>query len=69
MAEVRVGSVKMMFLPDYTIAVQQQCNNFLAVKRHLREMGFAYSLLFPARLRVVDAGTMHFLTTPEEAWH
>ncbi|KAJ1173646.1 hypothetical protein NDU88_005473 [Pleurodeles waltl] len=32
-------------------------------------MGFAYSLLFPARLWVVAADTMHLFVTPEEAWH
>ncbi|KAJ1153932.1 hypothetical protein NDU88_006690 [Pleurodeles waltl] len=32
-------------------------------------MGFAYSLLFPARLRVVATDTTLFFTTPEEAWH
>ncbi|KAJ1200957.1 hypothetical protein NDU88_004775 [Pleurodeles waltl] len=58
-----------MFFPDYTIAVQKQHNSFLVVNRCLRELGLAYSLLFPARLRVVAAGTMHFFATPEEAWH
>ncbi|KAJ1164016.1 hypothetical protein NDU88_004463 [Pleurodeles waltl] len=67
LAEVRVSSAKVMFFPNYMIAVQR--NNFLAVKRRLRDLGFAYSLLFPARLRVVAAYTTHFFTTPEEAWH
>ncbi|KAJ1175869.1 hypothetical protein NDU88_001154 [Pleurodeles waltl] len=68
MAEVRMNSAKVMFFPDYTIAVQKQLNGFLAVKQHLREMGFAYSLLFPAKLLVVAADSRHFFTSPEEAW-
>ncbi|KAJ1193803.1 hypothetical protein NDU88_003099 [Pleurodeles waltl] len=69
LAEIRVDSTKVMFFPDYTIAAQKQCNNFLAVKRRLRDLGLMYSLLFPARLCVVAAGTTHFFAMPEEAWH
>ncbi|KAJ1186727.1 hypothetical protein NDU88_003508 [Pleurodeles waltl] len=69
MADVLVVSTKVMFFPDYTIAVQKQHYNFLAVKQRLHEMEFTYSLLFPAKLCVVATDTKHFFTTPEEAWH
>ncbi|KAJ1100885.1 hypothetical protein NDU88_005960 [Pleurodeles waltl] len=68
MAEVWVESAKVMFFPAYMIAVQKQRNNFLAVKQHLHEMGFAYSLLFPAKPGVVAADTTLFFTTPEDSW-
>ncbi|KAJ1162936.1 hypothetical protein NDU88_003400 [Pleurodeles waltl] len=34
----------------------------------MREAGIQYSLLFPARLRVILEGHTTFLQTPEEAW-
>ena len=54
--------------PDYTMEVQRQRNNFNAVKAQLRKMNLSYALLFPARLRVVEADTSHFFTTPKDAW-
>ncbi|KAJ1152123.1 hypothetical protein NDU88_004900 [Pleurodeles waltl] len=68
MVEVRIGSAKVMFFLDYTMAVQKQRNNVLVVKRHLREMGYTYSLLFPAKVCVVTADTTHFFVTSVEAW-
>ncbi|KAJ1126335.1 hypothetical protein NDU88_004743 [Pleurodeles waltl] len=67
MADMRVGNAKVMFFPDYMITVQRQRNKFLAVKRRLREMGFTYSLLFPAKHHVVTTNTT-CIVTPEEAW-
>ncbi|KAJ1144982.1 hypothetical protein NDU88_011274 [Pleurodeles waltl] len=61
---MRVGNATVMFFPDYTVAVQKQHNNFLAVKRHRRELGLTYSLLFLARLRVVADGAAYFFSTP-----
>ncbi|KAJ1197646.1 hypothetical protein NDU88_001502 [Pleurodeles waltl] len=68
MVEMRVDGAKVMFFPDYMIAVQKQCNSFLVVKRRLHEMEFTYSLLFPAKLCVVAADSTHFFNTPEETW-
>ncbi|KAJ1097154.1 hypothetical protein NDU88_002281 [Pleurodeles waltl] len=64
-----VGNAKVMFFPNYMITVQKQRSNFLAVKLRLSGMGFTYSLLFPAKLRVVTTNTTRFFVTPEEAWH
>ena len=48
--------------------VQRQRNNFNAVKAQLRKVNLPYALLFPARLRVIEADTSHFFTTPKDAW-
>ncbi|KAJ1176102.1 hypothetical protein NDU88_001385 [Pleurodeles waltl] len=40
----------------------------MAVKRAVREAGVQYSLLFPARLRVMQEGHGTFFQTLEEAW-
>ncbi|KAJ1082537.1 hypothetical protein NDU88_002702 [Pleurodeles waltl] len=39
LAEVRVDSTKVKFVPDYTLALQRQRNSFLAVKRRLWRHG------------------------------
>ncbi|KAJ1208427.1 hypothetical protein NDU88_003813 [Pleurodeles waltl] len=69
LAEVWVDCAKVMFFPEYTLVVQRQRNSFLSANQRLQELGLAYYLLFPAKLCVVAAGTMHFFATPEEAWH
>ena len=55
-------------LLDYTLAVQHQRSTFLLIKNILRELGLKYSLLFPARLRVVQNGKVHFFDAPADAW-
>ncbi|KAJ1151810.1 hypothetical protein NDU88_004589 [Pleurodeles waltl] len=69
MADMRVGNAKVMFVPDFMILVQKQRNTFLAVKGGLREMGFDYSLLFPAKLRAATTNTTNCFFTLAEARH
>ncbi|KAJ1092215.1 hypothetical protein NDU88_005327 [Pleurodeles waltl] len=38
------------------------------MNRKLRALNLSYSLLFPARLRVVDDSATHFFGTPEAVW-
>ena len=59
---------RIMIFPDYTLAVQHQRSTFQAIKKKLRDLGLKYSLLFPAKLRVVFNGKTHFLDTPAAAW-
>ncbi|KAJ1113493.1 hypothetical protein NDU88_001736 [Pleurodeles waltl] len=50
------------------MAVQSRRATFLGVKRALREEGLRYSLLFPAKLKIISDGTTHFFQEPDEAW-
>ncbi|XP_069461306.1 uncharacterized protein [Ambystoma mexicanum] len=45
------GPVKITAYPDYTLQVQRRRMNFGAVKRRLRETGYKYMLLYPAKLK------------------
>ena len=65
---IKIENTRVMFFPDYTLAVQHQRNTFLKVKRKLREINYRYSLLFPARLRVEANGKTHFFTEPQHVW-
>lgn len=58
---------QLSFFPDYSIAIQKQRATFLGVKRRLRAAGVVYSMMFPAKLRIVADNSTHFFTTPVEA--
>lgn len=62
--DIQIHNQKIMFFPDYTIQVQRQRYSFMAVKRRLRQCNLKYSLLFPARLRVVANGK-HISSPPQ----
>ena len=63
-----VNNAKVSMFPDYTLNVQRRRFSFMAVKRELREAGIQYSLMFPARLKVMLDGNTTFFNEPEEAW-
>lgn len=44
----------LMFFPDFSVDTQRLRKSFDAVKQSLRSRNIKYSMLFPARLRVVD---------------
>lgn len=48
--------------------MQKRWGSFGAVKRQLQDLDLRYSLLFPARLRVVKDGTTRFFDSPSDAW-
>ncbi|KAJ1136934.1 hypothetical protein NDU88_003348 [Pleurodeles waltl] len=48
--------------------VQQRRAEYNSVKRKLRDLEIPYSMLFPARLRVVAPTGAESFSTPEEAW-
>ncbi|XP_078539573.1 mucin-5B-like [Lissotriton helveticus] len=64
---VSIHNSNITFFPDYTAAVSQRRRNFQEVKRELRSRELPYSMLFPARLRVVADGRAWFFETPEAA--
>ncbi|KAJ1181440.1 hypothetical protein NDU88_006647 [Pleurodeles waltl] len=49
-------------------AVQLQRQSFTGVKCKLKELGYAYMLLYPAKLKVLHVGRSHFFQSPEAAW-
>lgn len=65
--ELRSENAKIMLFPDYSVETQRQRRTFDQVKAQMRTRGLKYSMLFPARLRVVDGETTKFFTSPEEA--
>ncbi|KAJ1106551.1 hypothetical protein NDU88_003952 [Pleurodeles waltl] len=64
----RVDNAQIMLFPDYTLAVQRDQTSYMHLKRRLRAVSLDYSLLFPAKLRIVAEGKAHFFTMPEAAW-
>lgn len=65
--ELTYKNVKLLLFPDYTMETQQQRRSFDAIKAALRRKGIKYSILFPAKLRVVDGETVHFFPNPKDA--
>ena len=54
--------------PDFTVEVQRKRSSYMEVKASLRKIGLKYAFLFLAKLRVVEAGEVHFFNSPSEAW-
>ena len=53
--------------PDYSAEVSRRRSAYSAVKLQLRNAGFAYRMLFPAKLQVTDRdGQRHTFTSPRE---
>ncbi|CAJ0965631.1 unnamed protein product [Ranitomeya imitator] len=67
MEDLTAGGQKIAIYPDYSAAVQKQRMKFTGVKRRLRELGVQYSVMFPAKLRLVAFNKTHFFLTPEDA--
>ncbi|KAJ1194174.1 hypothetical protein NDU88_003469 [Pleurodeles waltl] len=56
------------FFPHHTATVQRQLTSFVGVKKRLCQASLTYSVLFPARLKVIADGTSFFYTEPTGAW-
>ena len=65
---VKIDNATISFFPDFTLRIQAQRREFLAVKKRMRCRGLKYSMLFPSRLRVAVNNKTFFFDTPEEAW-
>lgn len=63
-------NVKLPMFTDYTIKTQRQHRSFYAFKAAMRVKSIWYSIVFPAKLRVVDGETVKFFTNPKDtaAW-
>ncbi|KAJ1093124.1 hypothetical protein NDU88_006233 [Pleurodeles waltl] len=57
-----------MTYPDYTTEVQRKRTSHIKVNQLLCECNITYSLLFSARLRVVDEGKTQIFPSAEDAW-
>ena len=65
--ELPYRNVRLLLFPDYTMETQRLRRSFDGVKAALRRKGLKYSVLFPAKLRVVDGETVRFFTNPRDA--
>lgn len=65
--EVQYNGYHISIYPDFSAATQKQRASFIHVKKRLRDLQLAYSMLYLAKLRVVDRGKVSFLNTPTEA--
>lgn len=53
--------------PDFSAATQKQRASFQPIKKRLRDLNLIYSMLYPAKLRIVENGKTYFFTNPTEA--
>lgn len=65
--ELTYNNNHLMLFLDFSIETQKLWRPFDAVKAGLRSKGIKYSVLFPAKLWVIDGETVHFFTSPREA--
>lgn len=65
--ELRFENAKLMLFPDYSVDTERLWRTFDHIKAQLRTRGLNYSMLFPARLRVVDGESTRYFTSLEEA--
>lgn len=59
-------NAELLIFPDYAVETQKMQRSFDSVKAAMRTKGITYSILFPAKLRVVDGETVRFFTTPKD---
>ena len=67
--DLTIGNSKIMIFPDFTREVQRRRASFMGVKRRLRMVGLTYSMMFPARLRVISDKGVLFFDLAAEASH
>lgn len=65
--EISYQNAKPLLFPDYTVETQKMRRSFDAVKAAMRSKSIKYSILFPAKLRVVDNEVVRLFTNPREA--
>lgn len=67
MGDLQFNGNRISIYPDFSSATQKQRASFVHVKKRLRDLQLAYSMLYPAKLRVVDRGKVSFFSSPIEA--
>lgn len=65
--EITYDNNRIYFFPDYSMELQRRRDDFLTIKRKLREKDVEYALLYPAKLRVKYNGSVKFFSSPVEA--
>lgn len=63
--ELAYKNKQLLMFSDYSVETQKLCWSFDFVKATLRTKGIKYSVLFLAKVRVVDGATVHFFYFPE----
>ncbi|KAJ1164037.1 hypothetical protein NDU88_004484 [Pleurodeles waltl] len=63
-----VDSSRVSIFPDVSKEVHRQRAAFTAAKQKLSELEIAYSMQFPAQLRVVAPMGVEFFNSPQEVW-
>lgn len=62
-----IDNAKISLFPDFSAELQKQLAEFMDVKKRLRDFNLKYAMLYPARLRVVALGEVHFFDRPTSA--
>lgn len=62
-----IDNSKVSLFPDFSVELQKQHAKFIDLKKRLREHNLQYAMLYPARLRVVALGEVHFFDRPNAA--
>lgn len=65
--DVAINGSHVSFYLDFFAAVQKRRMQFQDVKRRLRSLQVPYSMLYPAKLRVVALGSTRFFELPKDA--
>ena len=65
--ELTFDGYRISIYPDFSAITQKQRASFQPVKKRLRDLNLIYSMLYPAKLRVVENGKAYFFTNPTEA--
>lgn len=65
--ELMFNNNRVSIFPDFSAATQKQRAAFQSVKQRLRDRSLPYSMLYPAKLRVVHKGQTQFFSSPKEA--
>lgn len=68
--DLQVQGYKIIIFQDFSATVSQKRREFTPICRHLFETNVRFSLLYPAKLRVVLNGQLHsFLTPSQDSTH
>lgn len=59
---------KVLMFPYFTAVVQAQRVSFIDVKKALQEAGLKFSVIFPAKLRIILDDSTHFCQSPKDTW-
>uniref|UniRef100_A0A803K4A7 L1 transposable element RRM domain-containing protein n=1 Tax=Xenopus tropicalis TaxID=8364 RepID=A0A803K4A7_XENTR len=63
--DLQYAGARISLYPDYSSTVQKKRSSYTGVKRKLRDLGLEYTMLYPAKLKIMDGGKAHFFDRPE----